>query len=1034
MNSEPAIHDSGDPGCLGNETIAALLDDQLDDGAADKARAHIAECAGCRQILAASARALPFRGGGPPAGEVSPSLPPPTDSLPRGTPVGRYVTLGVVGAGGMSVVYAAYDPALDRKVALKFLRLPRTHGEHSGTPESLTRRLQREAQAMARLSHPNVVAVHDLGTYAGNVFLAMEFVQGTTLQEWCAARPRSQAEVLAVFQQVGKGLAAAHSVGIVHRDFKPSNVLISEQGQVRVTDFGLARLVRDADDLLDAEQRGPGVPRAEALELSLTQLGVAIGTPAYMSPEQFAGETADARSDQFSFCVALYEALYKERPFAARTLSELAQVVRKGQVRPPASGAVPSWLRAVLLRGLARDVQARYPSMEALLAALQNDPRRRRSRALLTLGALSLLCAASLGGYHLRRSEALVCRGAERKLKGVWDEPQRRAIEAAFRKTGRSFAADAWSAVERSLSAYAAGFVAMHTEACEATRLRGEQSEALLDLRIGCLEQRRQELSALSALFAGADAQIVENAPRAALSLPRLVVCGDVAGLQRRAPQPSDPAARSRITELEAKLARVRALRSAGQYKQAQGELAPLLPQVQQLGWRPLTARALHTQGLLRENASDHPGAEDAYYQALWAAEAARDDDLAAEAWLDILYSVGYWQARYPQLERLRQHADAALVRIGSPPPLTARLYQTDGMIRSEQGDQAAALKALQQALAAFESAYGPEHWEVARTLTSIGMVCRRAGQDAEAERAFRRSLAIVEKLAGPGHPNAAIGRANLGGLLVDTGRTDEGIELHKGALKIYEEVYPPSDVHIAQALTGLGAALGGRGQMREAYDHFRRALSIYEKVFGPEHPRLINTLSNLAEAAEGTGALDEAQAAYLRALQLTERTQGGKPQNIAAAITPLAQLHLRRGEPALALPYFQRALGIHEQSLPAQAGAAAADLLGIGECLLRMRQPQEAVPRLSRALALQEDAARPAQKGAAKARVRFALARALWEAGRERGRAIELAKAALPELPACSGHEPEPECEHAQLEAWLQARGAAEGASKPRR
>lgn len=883
---------------------------------------------------------------------------------------------------------------------------------------------------MARLSHANVVAVHDIGTFEGNVFLAMEFVDGCTLAEWCAARPRTQAEVLAVFQKVGQGLAAAHGVGIVHRDFKPSNVLISERGDVRVTDFGLARLVRDADDLLGAERASGSRPGAASVpvlpagsaqgDLSLTQLGAALGTPAYMAPEQFIGEPADARSDQYSFCVALYEALYKERPFVASTIAELARIVQEGQIRPPTSNAsaVPSWLRSVLLRGLSRDMSRRYPSMNALLAALGKNPRRRLVRTLWGVGAIALLLGASVGGYAVRRNEALVCRGAERKLKGVWDAPQQRAVEAAFQKTGRAFARDAWLAVERALSAYSGSFVAMHTEACEATRLRGEQSEALLDLRMGCLEQRRQELAALTALFAGADAQIVENAPRAALSLPRLSACADGARLQQRVPQPGDPATRARIAELSTALARVRAQRSAGQYKQAMGEITKLLPEAQKLGWRPLIAQYLHTHALLRENMSDHPGAEETYYQALWAAESAREDDLAAEAWLDILYSVGYWQAKYPQVERLQRHADAALGRIGSPPPLMARLFQVDGMLRSEQGDQEAALKALRQALALFEKASGPEHPDVARTLTSIAMTSRRAGQIDEAERGFRRALAIVERNYGPRHPNAAIGRANLGGLLVDTGHMAEGLELHKSALSIYEQVYPPNDIHIAQALNGLGAALGSMRRFREARDHFQRALAIQEKQLGASHPRLITTLSNLGEAAEGEGALEAALDAHQRALRLIEAIQGKEHPNVAATASTIAGLYLRSDQPQLALPYFQRSLVIHEKALPGQGAPVAVDLLGIGECLLLSHQPLEAVQRLQRALGLTDSKA----DRVLIARVNFALARSLWEAGREPGRALALAQAAEPDLPPCEPgqRQPEARCDRARLELWL--------------
>jgi serine/threonine-protein kinase len=275
----------------------------------------------------------------------------------------------------MGVVYAAEDPRLGRKVALKLL-----HPALAEVAEEQQQRLLREAQAMARLSHPNVLPVFDLGTEGRQVFLAMEFIEGPTLAAWLKQRERTWREILGIFLEAGRGLAAAHQAGLVHRDFKPTNVLVGADGRPRVTDFGLVRVAATLEE---------GQPQASprSAESTLTQTGTVAGTPAYMSPEQLAGRPVDARGDQFSFCVALYEALHGVRPFAADAPPEHRWMLR----RPDRSPRVPGYVRAVLARGLALEPAERFPSMDALLAALTRPPTlRRRWVALGLAGSLAL--------------------------------------------------------------------------------------------------------------------------------------------------------------------------------------------------------------------------------------------------------------------------------------------------------------------------------------------------------------------------------------------------------------------------------------------------------------------------------------------------------------------------------------------------------------------------------------------------------------------------------------------------------------------
>ena len=312
------------------------------------------------------------------------------DEMPaRAGQIGRFIVLRRIGAGGMGVVYLAYDNALDRRVAVKLIR------SLSAPDPETTARMRREAQGMARLSHPNVLQIYETGESDGSLFLAMEYVRGGSLAAWLARRSEAQQAdwraSVAIFVQAGRGLAAAHQAGLVHRDFKPENVLVDDDGVARVGDFGLVRALTDDEPAASrSHARGP------LLATTLTATRGVMGTPAYMSPEQHAGLTTDARTDQFSFCVALWEALYGERPFAGETLDELAEAIDRGVPRPAPPGTrVPAWLRAALTRGLAAAPDNRWPTMPALLAVLCDDPDARRRRRLL-LGAAALTLAATI--------------------------------------------------------------------------------------------------------------------------------------------------------------------------------------------------------------------------------------------------------------------------------------------------------------------------------------------------------------------------------------------------------------------------------------------------------------------------------------------------------------------------------------------------------------------------------------------------------------------------------------------------------------
>jgi len=321
-----------------------------------------------------------------------------SSDIRHGSKVGRFVVEGQLGSGGMGVVYAAHDRELDRRIALKVLR---------GTvDEEQRKRLMREGQAMERVTHENVITVHEVGLQGSLVFLAQELLDGGSLRQWLETR-HSQREILAKFIAAGRGLAAAHAVGLVHRDFKPDNVLLGKDGRVRVSDFGLARSLQSIETMPYDPQVDPlAATSAELMKspmMTMTRTGAVMGTPLYMSPEQHAGEPTDERSDQFSFCVALYEALYGGVPFPGKTSVALADAVLSGRMQPPPkSASVPARLRKILLRGLSTKPEDRYPSMDALLADLTHDPSRKVRRFAMVMALVLLAVAGVVGGYALR--------------------------------------------------------------------------------------------------------------------------------------------------------------------------------------------------------------------------------------------------------------------------------------------------------------------------------------------------------------------------------------------------------------------------------------------------------------------------------------------------------------------------------------------------------------------------------------------------------------------------------------------------------
>ncbi|HEY0134755.1 MAG TPA: serine/threonine-protein kinase, partial [Nannocystis sp.] len=433
--------------------------------------------------------------------------------------IGPYTVLRRIGRGAMGVVYSAYDEQLDRKIALKHLRgaphEPGTLGQS---------RLLREAQALARVSHPNVVQVYEVGAHEREVYIAMEFVRGRTLREWVRGEVRAWREILTVYIQAGRGLAAAHAAGLVHRDFKPDNVMLGDDGRVRVMDFGLARALDEPGAALQA----PSPHSSQDLSLSLTAAGRIVGTPAYMAPEQHIGGVTDARTDQFAFCVALYEGLYGQRPFAGDDLRALSASVTHGRLREPSRRLVPRWLRRIVLRGLAVDPARRWPSMQALLVEVERgQARARRELVAATLAGLGVLALGAWGWHeHTRAREAETCAAAGASIDEVWHDAARERVRGAFAATGVGHAVTTAEKVLPWIDRQATAWADARAAVCmEATRDIGDP--ALRDRSTWCLDERRMAIESLVAELSRPDVAMVQRAVAVAAALEPVSQCRD---------------------------------------------------------------------------------------------------------------------------------------------------------------------------------------------------------------------------------------------------------------------------------------------------------------------------------------------------------------------------------------------------------------------------------------------------------------------------------------------------------------------------
>jgi tetratricopeptide (TPR) repeat protein len=868
--------------CLDEDTVAAFVGGRLQRDEIARVEAHTRACSGCRELISLAFAAAPI----PPArepevlrestrGHQAPS--PGHATLPRGAAFGRYTILEPIGRGAMGEVYAAFDPELDRKVALKVL-----HVRGQGSDADGRGRLLREAKALAKLRHSNVVVVFEAGSFDDRVFLAMEYVEGQTLAAWLARRPRSHREIVDVFVAAGRGLAAAHAAGLVHRDFKPQNVMVDQDGGVRVTDFGLAREIDKADP---PDTTAPNVAAGDARDIRLTRTGELVGTPLYMAPEQFRKQRADARSDQFSFCVALYQALYGAHPFGGQKLIELASAVTRGQVQPPPRSAVPLRVRRILLRGLSADPSARWQSMEALTAALSRDAAQQRRR----WAAFGLIGAAAIAGVaalRAPRTPESICHGGPALLAGVWEAigpntaaTRRAATREAFLKTGIASAGDIWARAAGALDRYTADWLRMYEDSCAATHLRGEQSAEVLDLRTACLQERRARIKALTDVFLEANATVIDNAVSATGFLPSLDRCADVKLLRTVFPPPDRPEVRARVESLRADIARVAALGDSGQCTPATAAKAKVIAAADQLGYSPVQAEIRTVTTRVRACSTTDESLR-TLKQAVVFGLASHHDEAVAEAAI----TIAAIQANdTPDVARAREWVDLAGAVLqgmsGSHAVLESWRLQAMAHIYGKEGKGREALDTYEKARALIEKTQGARHLDYAIVLNNIGVTLVDMKRYADALDYYRRAIDLTAEVGGAEHAEVATWLFNTAEALNALHRYDEARAAAERALAIWQHS-GTSRTYRAIALTMLGEAVMGQGHPREAATRLREALDLFqdEKL----SPYAYAARFALARALRGSSGARRQSLALAREASAGYQRLGNHPDELA--------------------------------------------------------------------------------------------------------------------------------------------------------
>ncbi len=836
--------------------------------------------------------------------------------------IGRYRIDGRIGAGGMGEVYLGFDEDLERKVAIKLVRadLSRFQG-----PE----RLRREAKALARLSHPNVVQVYEVGVHRRRTFLAMEFVEGQTLGQFLDAGRRPWPVVLDRFIAAGRGLAAAHAAGVTHRDFKPDNVLLAASGRVCVADFGLA--------LTGELEPEPSTDKAERILRAnerLSATGTVLGTIRYMPLEQLQGVGVDARADQFAFCAALYETLWSNPAFPIESIATRRAALEQLEPHKPPHGRAPHGLWRVLRRGLARDPERRWPDMDSLLDALEAVPQRRRALVLGSCAAPLLAGAITLAWLDAPEPPRDPCATIATSLDAEWNVARAEQLRSAARTVGLPFAEAGSETALVELTRWRDRWIEQREQLCRAT-VAGITPGEVLGLRGACLERQRPAFAATIEILAQADADVLVRVPVLLAALPDPLECRDDERLMLGV-RPPPPERSAELAAVQSELARARTERLARRSSAAAQRIERAQARAETLAYPPVLAEALAEAGELALMLSNTDAGLALLERAVDLAEAHRDDSLAARVWLNLATRAVFDLRDRDRGEAWLRRAAAAEARVGVDALAEARLaFVRAGLAELDRDDPTAELE-LRRALEQLDDA-DERRAKLLRAsyLGHLAATLTRSGRADEVLAARHQALQAAERGFGADHPETARHRFNLAQALLDAGNPQAAEPLLAQAAEDLVSSPDVPDPDVGVALLGLAALAFDERELVHARELATTADQIFSRGtakgvrVGHANAQMILALVDFEERDYAA-----AQLGFERSAAALGRSLDDDP----AGDPTLALLQANAGVCELFLAHYPRARARFEASLAVVGVHTIIAHLGLAQLELRAR------------------------------------------------------------------------------------------------